>query len=57
MTCQPIPEKDSEAQRKGWDAFDPEKNCGDLNPYKAGTSQYDMFRVGWAWAEDRWLDE
>lgn len=57
MTCHPMTREDADAQHEGWSAFKPGENCDDHNPHPKGSAEYIMFRVGWAWAEDRWMDE
>lgn len=55
--CRPVSADEKKASAEGYYAFDPEKNSDDLNPYPIGSRERDMFSVGWAWANDRWLDE
>lgn len=57
MTCHPMTREDADAQHEGWCAFKPGENCDDHNPHPYGSAEYIMFRIGWTWAEDRWLDE
>jgi hypothetical protein len=49
--------EDADIQHEGWSAFKPEENCDGHNPYPKGSGEHIMFRIGWTWAEDRWLGE
>ena len=55
--CRPITEEEKRASEEGYRAFDPDKNCDDVNPYPVGDDLRVHFNIGWAWATDRWLDE
>ena len=53
----PTTKEDEDASKAGYYAFDHMKNSDDVNPYPKDSRERVMFSVGWAWAEDRWLDE